>query len=122
MPRAIADLVLLAIALGAVSAIAINIYLWHTMSFLVARLPGCRSRAGAEAIVASLFGTIWFHRRADRAGRTRHCIENSCLVIAYWESGRGSGLLSPTVFCAAGIRVERIPLRHRAQPLGRWGL
>jgi NCS1 nucleoside transporter family len=80
MPTAIADLVLLAIALGAVSANAINVYS-GTMSFLALgfNLPLAMRRAivavgfGALGLVLALIGLNDVSK-----------YENFLLVIAYW--------------------------------------
>jgi nucleobase:cation symporter-1, NCS1 family len=80
MPTPVADLVLLAIAVGAISANAINIYS-GTMSFLA--LGFRLSLTLRRAIVAVVFGAIgfvlaWF----SLDDQTKY--ENFLLVIAYW--------------------------------------
>jgi NCS1 family nucleobase:cation symporter-1 len=80
MPTLIADLVLLAIAIGAVSANAINIYS-GTMSFLA--LGFRLSLALRRAIVALVFGAIGFvlaYSSLDDPSR----YEDFLLIIAYW--------------------------------------
>jgi nucleobase:cation symporter-1, NCS1 family len=80
MPTAVADLVLLAIALGAVSANAINVYS-GTMSFLAMGfdLPMALRRA----IFALVFGTLGFFLAIwGLSDVSRY--ENFLLVIAYW--------------------------------------
>ncbi len=82
MPTAVADLVLFAIALGAVSANALNVYS-GTMSFLALgfRVPLALRRA----IVALGFGAIGFVLALYGLGHV-DTYENFLLVIAYWIS------------------------------------
>jgi len=80
MPTLVADLVLLAIAVGAVSANAINIYS-GTMSFLA--LGFRLSLTLRRAIVAVVFGAIGFVLAwTSLDDQSRY--ENFLLVIAYW--------------------------------------
>jgi NCS1 nucleoside transporter family len=80
MPTLVADLVLLAIAVGAVSANAINIYS-GTMSFLA--LGVRMSLALRRAIVALVFGVLGFLvALTSLEDPSRY--ENFLLVIAYW--------------------------------------
>jgi len=81
MPTAVADIVLLAIVIGAISANAINVYS-GTMSFLAlgVKVPLALRRA----LVASVFGVIGFivaWSGLDDAGQK---YENFLLVISYW--------------------------------------
>jgi nucleobase:cation symporter-1, NCS1 family len=80
MPTPVADLVLLAIAIGAISANAINIYS-GTMSFLA--LGFRLSLSLRRAIVAVAFGAIGFVLAwTSLDDQSRY--ENFLLVIAYW--------------------------------------
>jgi NCS1 family nucleobase:cation symporter-1 len=80
MPTPVADLVLLAIAIGAVSANAINIYS-GTMSFLA--LGFRMSLTLRRAIVAVVFGAIGFVL-AWTSLDDQSKYEDFLLVIAYW--------------------------------------
>jgi purine-cytosine permease-like protein len=80
MPTPVADLVLLAIAIGAISANAINIYS-GTMSFLA--LGFRLSLTLRRAIVAVVFGAIGFVLAwTSLDDQSRY--ENFLLIIAYW--------------------------------------
>jgi NCS1 family nucleobase:cation symporter-1 len=81
MPTAIADLVLLGITVGAVSANAINVYS-GTMSFLALgiELPLQLRRA----IVAAVFGVIGFLVAWSGLSDAGTKYENFLLVISYW--------------------------------------
>jgi len=80
MPTPVADLVLLAIAIGAISANAINIYS-GTMSFLA--LGFRLSLTLRRAIVALVFGAIGFVLAwTSLDDQSRY--ENFLLIIAYW--------------------------------------
>jgi nucleobase:cation symporter-1, NCS1 family len=80
MPTVVADLVLLAIAIGAISANAINVYS-GTMSFLALgiNLPMALRRA----IVAVGFGSLGFLLALSGLNDVSK-YENFLLVIAYW--------------------------------------
>jgi NCS1 family nucleobase:cation symporter-1 len=81
MPTAIADIVLLAIVIGAISANAINVYS-GTMSFLALgiQLPLKLRRA----IVAAVFGVIGFLVAWSGLSDAGSKYENFLLVISYW--------------------------------------
>ena len=81
LPSVIADLTLLAIALGAVSANVLNIYS-GSMTFLALeiRLPGNIRRA----LVAVVFGVIGFLVAWSGLSDAGTKYENFLLVIAYW--------------------------------------
>jgi purine-cytosine permease-like protein len=81
MPTAVADIVLLAIVIGAVSANAINVYS-GTMSFLAlgVELPLQLRRA----IVAAVFGVIGFLVAWSGLSDAGSKYENFLLVISYW--------------------------------------
>jgi NCS1 nucleoside transporter family len=81
LPSAVANLTLLAIALGAISANAINIYS-GSMSFLALgiNLPlGLR-----RAIVSGVFGVLGFLLALSGLSDAGHKYENFLLVISYW--------------------------------------
>ncbi|GGL04145.1 purine-cytosine permease family protein [Mangrovihabitans endophyticus] len=81
LPTVIADLTLLAIALGAISANALNIYS-GSMSFLALgiSLPLSLRRA----IVAGVFGVLGFLLALSGLSDAGHKYESFLLVIAYW--------------------------------------
>jgi len=81
MPSVLADFTLLAIALGAVAANALNIYS-GAISFtaLGFKLPLAMRRA----IVALAFGTIGFFLAWSGLGNAGTKYENFLLIIAYW--------------------------------------
>jgi purine-cytosine permease-like protein len=81
LPSVVANLTLLAIALGAISANAINIYS-GSMSFLALGFPvplGLR-----RAIVSGVFGVAGFLLAWSGLSDAGHKYENFLLVIAYW--------------------------------------
>ncbi|HEV7965678.1 MAG TPA: cytosine permease [Actinoplanes sp.] len=81
LPSVVANLTLLAIALGAISANAINIYS-GSMSFLALgiNLPlGLR-----RAIVSGVFGVLGFLLALSGLSDAGHKYENFLLVISYW--------------------------------------
>ncbi|MGX6607221.1 purine-cytosine permease family protein [Micromonosporaceae bacterium Da 78-11] len=81
LPSVIANLTLLAIALGAISANAINIYS-GSMSFLALgiNLPSGLRRA----IVSGVFGVLGFLLAWSGLSDAGHKYENFLLVISYW--------------------------------------
>jgi NCS1 family nucleobase:cation symporter-1 len=81
LPTVMADLTLLAIALGAISANAINIYS-GSMSFLALgiNLPSGLRRA----IVSGVFGVLGFLLAWSGLSDAGHKYENFLLVISYW--------------------------------------
>jgi len=81
LPSAVANLTLLAIALGAISANAINIYS-GSMSFLALgiNLPLNLRRA----IVSGVFGVLGFLLALSGLSDAGHKYENFLLVISYW--------------------------------------
>jgi NCS1 family nucleobase:cation symporter-1 len=81
LPSAVANLTLLAIALGAISANAINIYS-GSMSFLALgiNLPSHIRRA----IVSGVFGVLGFLLAWSGLSDAGHKYENFLLVISYW--------------------------------------
>jgi len=81
LPSVMANLTLLAIALGAISANAINIYS-GSMSFLALgiNLPSNLRRA----IVSGVFGVLGFFLAWSGLSDAGHKYENFLLVISYW--------------------------------------
>jgi NCS1 family nucleobase:cation symporter-1 len=81
MPVVIRDLTLIAIAVGAIAANALNIYS-GAMSFLAAgiKIPFALRRA----IIALGFGVIGFFIAWSALPDAAHSYENFLLVIAYW--------------------------------------
>src|SRR4029453_1405159 len=81
LPGVIANLTLLAIALGAISANAINIYS-GSMSFLAL---GVNVPSGIRrAIVSGVFGVLGFLLAWSGLKDAGHKYENFLLIIAYW--------------------------------------
>jgi len=115
MPTAIADLVLLAIALGAISANAINIYS-GTMSFLAMgfELPLALRRA----IVALGFGVLGFIVALTGLEDVSK-YENFLLVIAYWI-GPWLGVYFTDQFLRRGHRVDGFLFDRQHNPWAGW--
>jgi purine-cytosine permease-like protein len=115
MPTLIADLVLLAIALGAVSANAINVYS-GTMSFLAMgfNLPLALRRA----IVAVGFGTLGFIVALTGLNDVSK-YENFLLVIAYWI-GPWLGVYFTDQLIRRGHRVDGYLFDRRHNPWAGW--
>jgi nucleobase:cation symporter-1, NCS1 family len=81
LPSVVANLTLLAIALGAVSANAINIYS-GSMSFLAL---GINVPLGLRrAIVSGVFGVLGFLLALSGLSDAGHKYENFLLIISYW--------------------------------------
>jgi NCS1 family nucleobase:cation symporter-1 len=81
LPSAVADLTLLAIALGAISANAINVYS-GSMSFLAL---GINVPLGLRrAIVSGVFGVLGFLLALSGLSDAGHKYENFLLIISYW--------------------------------------
>jgi len=115
MPTVIADLVLLAIALGAVSANAINVYS-GTMSFLA--LGFDLPLALRRAIVAAGFGTLGFVV-ALFALDDVSTYEDFLLVIAYWI-GPWLGVYFTDQWLRRGHHVEGYLFDRRHNPWAGW--
>ncbi|MCU1404230.1 MAG: cytosine permease [Glaciihabitans sp.] len=81
LPTIVRDLTLIAIAIGAIAANALNIYS-GAMSFLAAgvKIPFALRRA----IVALGFGVVGFFLAWSALADAGHAYENFLLVIAYW--------------------------------------
>jgi purine-cytosine permease-like protein len=115
MPTAVADLVLLAIAVGAVSANAINIYS-GTMSFLA--LGFRLSLALRRAIVAVVFGILGFLAALSSLDDPSR-YENFLLVIAYWI-GPWLGVFFTDWYLRRGHRVDGFLFDSRRNPWAGW--
>jgi NCS1 family nucleobase:cation symporter-1 len=115
MPTLVADLVLLAIAVGAVSANAINIYS-GTMSFLA--LGFRLSLALRRAIVAVVFGVLGFLAALSSLDDPSR-YENFLLVIAYWI-GPWLGVMFTDWYLRRGHRPEGFLFDTRHNPWAGW--
>jgi NCS1 nucleoside transporter family len=115
MPDLIADLVLLAIAIGAISANAINVYS-GTMSFLAMgfNLPLALRRA----IVAVGFGTLGFIVALTGLNDVSK-YENFLLVIAYWI-GPWLGVYFTDQWLRRRHQVDGFLFDHRHNPWAGW--
>ena len=115
MPSLVGKLVLLAIAIGAVSANAINIYS-GTLSFLA--LGFRLSLTLRRAIVAVVFGAIGFVL-ALGASTTSRKYENFLLVIAYWI-GPWLGVVFTDWYLRRRHRVDGFLFDRRHNPWAGW--
>jgi NCS1 nucleoside transporter family len=104
LPTWLADLTLLAIALGAVSANVLNIYS-GAMSFLTlgVRLPLALRRA----LVAVVFGVIGFLLAWSGLQNAGTKYENFLLIIAYWI-GPWLGVMFTDQYFRRGGRVDTL--------------
>jgi NCS1 family nucleobase:cation symporter-1 len=104
LPTALADLTLVAIALGAISANALNIYS-GAMSFLTLgfKLPLALRRA----LVALVFGLIGFFLAWSGLSDAGQKYENFLLVIAYWI-GPWLGVFFADQYLRRGRRVDEL--------------
>jgi purine-cytosine permease-like protein len=104
LPGWLADLTLLAIALGAVSANVLNIYS-GAMSFLTlgVRLPLALRRA----LVAVVFGVIGFLLAWSGLHDAGHKYENFLLIIAYWI-GPWLGVVFTDQYLRRGQRIDNL--------------
>ncbi len=114
LPTVVADLTLLAIAVGAVSANVLNIYS-GTMSFLALgiRLPLSLRRA----IVALVFGVIGFFLAWSGLHNAGEDYENFLLVISYWI-GPWLGVYLTDWLLRRGQRVDGFLFDRRHNPWG----
>jgi NCS1 family nucleobase:cation symporter-1 len=112
MPTAIADLVLLGITIGAVSANAINVYS-GTMSFLALgiELPLQLRRA----IVAAVFGVIGFLVAWSGLSDAGSKYENFLLVISYWI-GPWLGVFFTDQYLRRGHRTDGFMFDKKHNP------
>jgi len=115
MPTPVADLVLLAIAIGAISANAINIYS-GTMSFLA--LGFRLSLTLRRAIVAIVFGAIGFVL-AWTSLDDQSKYENFLLVIAYWI-GPWLGVVFADWYLRRQHRVDGFLFDNAHNPFAGW--
>ena len=115
MPTLIADLVLLAITIGAISANAINIYS-GTLSFLA--LGFRLSLTLRRAIVSVVFGAIGFvlaYSSLDDPSR----YENFLLIIAYWI-GPWLGVVFTDWYLRRRHRVDGFLFDTKHNPYAGW--
>jgi nucleobase:cation symporter-1, NCS1 family len=112
MPTWVADITLLAIALGAICANALNVYS-GSMSFLALgfRLPLTLRRA----IVAIVFGVAGFFLALSGLGDAGQRYNNFLLVIAYWI-GPWLGVYFADQFLRRGKRVDGLLFDRRHNP------
>jgi NCS1 nucleoside transporter family len=104
LPHVLADLTLLAIALGAISANVLNVYS-GAMSFLTVgiRLPLTLRRA----LVAVVFGVIGFFVAWSGLSDAGTKYTNFLLLIAYWI-GPGLGVFFADQLLRRGRRVDEL--------------
>ena len=112
LPTGVADVTLLAIALGAVCANALNIYS-GSMSFLALgiKLPMTLRRA----IVALAFGVAGFFLALSGLHDVGAKYNNFLLVIAYWI-GPWLGVIFTDQFLRRGKRVDGLLFDHKHRP------
>jgi nucleobase:cation symporter-1, NCS1 family len=112
LPTAVADITLLAIALGAVCANALNVYS-GSMSFLALgiKLPGSLRRA----IVAIVFGVAGFFLALSGLSDAGTKYNNFLLVISYWI-GPWLGVFFADQFLRRGKRVDGFLFDRRHNP------
>jgi nucleobase:cation symporter-1, NCS1 family len=112
MPTAVADITLLAIALGAVCANALNVYS-GSMSFLALgiKLPLTLRRA----IVAIVFGVAGFFVALFGLSNAGTDYNNFLLVIAYWI-GPWLGVFFADQFLRRGKRVDGLLFDRKHRP------
>jgi nucleobase:cation symporter-1, NCS1 family len=112
LPTGIADATLLAIALGAICANALNVYS-GSMSFLALgiRLPLTLRRA----IVAIVFGIAGFFLALSGLGDAGARYDNFLLVIAYWI-GPWLGVFFADQFLRRGKQVDGFLFDRRYRP------
>jgi NCS1 family nucleobase:cation symporter-1 len=114
LPTGIADVTLLAIALGAICANALNVYS-GSMSFLALgiKLPLTLRRA----IVAIVFGVVGFVLALAGLHDAGAKYNNFLLVIAYWI-GPWLGVFFADQFLRRGKRVDGFLFDRRHNPWG----
>ncbi len=112
MPTAVADITLLAIALGAVCANALNVYS-GSMSFLALgiKLPLTLRRA----IVAIVFGVAGFFVALSGLHDAGAKYDNFLLVISYWI-GPWLGVFFADQFLRRGKRVDGLLFDRKHRP------
>ncbi|RFA14654.1 cytosine permease [Subtercola boreus] len=108
MPPVIRDLTLIAIAVGAVAANALNIYS-GAMSFLAAgiKIPFALRRA----LIALGFGVVGFFLAWSAIPDAGHTYENFLLVIAYWIAP-WLGVVLVDRFLRRGTEIGSIVTEH----------
>jgi purine-cytosine permease-like protein len=114
LPSGVADVTLLAIALGAICANALNVYS-GSMSFLALgiRLPLSLRRA----LVALLFGVAGFILAWSGLGDAGEKYENFLLVIAYWI-GPWLGVVFADQYLRRGRNVAGFLFDRKHNPWG----
>ena len=112
LPTALADVTLLAIALGAVCANALNVYS-GSMSFLAlgVRLPLALRRA----IVALVFGVVGFFLALSGLHDAGEKYNNFLLIISYWI-GPWLGVFFADQFLRRGRRVDGFLFDRKHNP------
>jgi nucleobase:cation symporter-1, NCS1 family len=112
LPTGIADATLLAIALGAICANALNVYS-GSMSFLALgiKLPLTLRRA----IVAIVFGIAGFFLALSGLGDAGARYDNFLLVIAYWI-GPWLGVVFADQFLRRGKQVDGLLFDRKYRP------
>ena len=112
LPTGIADVTLLAIALGAICANALNVYS-GSMSFLALgiKLPLTLRRA----IVAVVFGIAGFFLALSGLGDAGTRYDNFLLVIAYWI-GPWLGVVFADQFLRRGKQVDGLLFDRKYRP------
>ncbi|HEY7143936.1 MAG TPA: cytosine permease [Streptosporangiaceae bacterium] len=112
LPTGIADVTLLAIALGAICANALNVYS-GSMSFLAlgVKLPLALRRA----IVALVFGVVGFFLALSGLHDAGSKYNNFLLVIAYWI-GPWLGVFFADQFLRRGKRVDGFLFDRKHRP------
>ena len=114
LPTPLADVTLLAIALGAICANALNVYS-GSMSFLALgiKLPLALRRA----IVALVFGVVGFILALSGLHDAGEKYNNFLLVIAYWI-GPWLGVFFADQFLRRGKRVDGFLFDRKHNPWG----
>jgi NCS1 family nucleobase:cation symporter-1 len=114
LPTFVADITLLAIALGAISANALNVYS-GSMSFLAVgiRLPLSLRRA----LVAIVFGIAGFFLALSGLSDAGTKYNNFLLVISYWI-GPWLGVFFADQFLRRGKRVDGFLFDRKHNPWG----
>jgi len=112
LPTALADVTLLAIALGAVCANALNVYSgWMSFLALGVRLPLSLRRA----IVALVFGVAGFFLALSGLHDAGEKYNNFLLVISYWI-GPWLGVFFADQFLRRGRRVDGFLFDRKHNP------
>jgi NCS1 family nucleobase:cation symporter-1 len=116
MPALVGDLVLLAIAIGAISANAINVYS-GALSFLALGIKAHVDRL--RAIVALVFGVVGFVVAYTALGDAGKKYEGFLLVISYWI-GPWLAVVFVDQFLRRGHEVSGFLFDRRHNPIAGW--